>query len=227
MILPENAPPSCARPGSFDFAQGRLRRAPLHTWFLLIILSSLPLYAQSSRPASPKTTAPDPGELSGSVYRNASFGFTYKMPYGWVDRTAEMREAATDPAKETVLLGVFERPPEANGEGVNSGVVIAAESAASYPGLKSAAQYFGPLEEITKAKGLTVANAPFEFPVDGKPIVRADFVKPLGGGASLCQSTLAWLAKGYVVSFTFIGSSEEEVQHLLEGLRFGKTPGRK
>jgi len=96
MIPPENAPPSCARPGSFDFAQGRLRRAPLHTWFLLIILSSLPLYAQSSRPASPKTTAPDPGELSGSVYRNASFGFTYKMPYGWVDRTAEMREAAME-----------------------------------------------------------------------------------------------------------------------------------
>ena len=216
MVASANALPSCARPGR--------ARAPVPTRFLLIILASLPVYAQSSKPTSPATTTPDPGELSGGVYRNASFGFSYKLPYGWVDRTPEMREASTDPAKETVLLGVFERPPEANGEGVNSGVVIAAESAASYPGLKSAAQYFGPLEEVTKAKGLTAVNEPYEFPVDGKPIVRADFIKQFGGGASLHQSTLAWLAKGYVVSFTFIGSSDDEVMQLLDGLTFGKKP---
>jgi hypothetical protein len=182
------------------------------------------LAAQTTQPPASKPSTPDPGELSNGVYRNPSFGFTYKPPYGWVDRTAEMREASTDPVKETVLLGVFERPPEVTGAGVNSGVVIAAESAASYPGLKSAAQYFGPLEEITKAKGLTEVNEPYEFPVDGKPIVRADFVKQLGGGASIHQSTLAWLAKGYVVSFTFIGSSDDEVVGLLDGLTFGKKP---
>src|SRR5580704_11004982 len=190
-----------------------------------VMLLSCCLGAQTAQPPkATKATTPEPGEIAGNVYHNKSFGFTYKLPYGWVDRTAEMREASTDPAKETVLLGVFERPPEANGEGVNSGVVIAAESAASYPGLKSAAQYFGPLEEITKAKGLTVANAPFEFPVDGKPIVRADFVKQFGGGTSLHQSTLAWLTRGYVVSFTFIGSSDDEVLQLLDGLSFARKP---
>jgi hypothetical protein len=197
-----------------------------------VLAAALPLCGQSSSASKPAThaaaTTIEAGEIAGNVYRNASFGFSYKLPYGWVDRTVEMREAATDPAKETVLLGVFERPPEANGEGVNSGVVIAAESAASYPGLKSAAQYFGPLEEITKARGLTPTNEPYEFPVDGMPIVRRDFVKEFGGGASLHQSTLAWLAKGYVVSFTFIGSSDEEAQRLLEELKFGKKPvGRK
>jgi hypothetical protein len=190
--------------------------------FALAMTGGLSGQTAQQPPASSK--APDPGQLSAGVYRNPSFGFTYKPPYGWVDRTAEMREAATDPAKETVLLGVFERPPEANGEGVNSGVVIAAESAAAYPGLKSAAQYFGPLEEITKAKGLTAVNEPYEFPVDGRPIVRADFVKQFGGGSSLHQSTLAWLAKGYVVSFTFIGSSDDEVLMLLDGLSFSQKP---
>jgi hypothetical protein len=180
------------------------------------------LAAQNTQQPAPKPTAPDPGALSAGVYNNPSLGFTYKLPYGWVDRTSEMREAATDPAKETVLLGVFERPPEVNGEGVNSGVVIAAESVAAYPGIKSAAQYFGPLEEITKAKGLTAVNEPYEFPVDAKPIVRADFIKQFGGGTSLHQSTLAWLAKGYVVSFTFIASSDDEVLQLLDGLTFGK-----
>jgi hypothetical protein len=193
------------------------------TILALAVLLTCGLGAQTTQqPQPPKATTPEPGELSNGVYRNPSFGFTYKPPYGWVDRTPEMREASTDPAKEAVLLGVFERPPEANGEGVNSGVVIAAESAASYPGLKSAAQYFGPLEEITKAKGLTAVNEPYEFPVDGKPIVRRDFVKQFAGGASLYQSTLSWLAKGYVVSFTFIGSSDQEVAGLLDGLSFGK-----
>jgi hypothetical protein len=193
-----------------------------------VLAAALPLCGQSSSASKPAThaaaTTIEPGEIAGNAYHNNSFGFSYKLPYGWVDRTVEMREASTDPAKETVLLGTFERPPEANGEGVNSGVVIAAESAASYPGLKSAAQYFGPLEEITKPRGLTPTNEPYEFPVDGMPIVRRDFVKEFGGGASLHQSTLAWLAKGYVVSFTFIGSSDEEVMQLLEGLRFGRKP---
>jgi hypothetical protein len=202
------------------------------TWYAKSLAVAVALIAlaraQDARQSLPKSALLDPGSISAGVYHNNSFGFSYKLPYGWVDRTVEMREAATDPAKETVLLGVFERPPEANAEGVNSGVVIAVESAASYPGLKSAAQYFGPLEEITKARGLTPTSEPYEFPVDGMPIVRRDFVKEFGGGASLHQSTLAWLAKGYVVSFTFIGTSDEEAQRLLEELKFGKRPvGRK
>jgi hypothetical protein len=195
------------------------------TVLVFALLSTYVLAAQTAQPpAPPKATLPEPGEIASGIYRNGSFGFSYRLPYGWVDRTPEMREAAADPAKETVLLGVFERPPEANGEGVNSGVVIAAESVAAYPGLKSAAQYFGPLGEITTAKGLMATNEPYEFPVDAKPIVRRDFIKQFGGGASMHQSTLAWLAKGYVVSFTFIGSSDDEVLQLVEGLTFGKKP---
>jgi hypothetical protein len=195
-----------------------------------VITMAMPLSGQTpsgAKPASPATAAVERGELSNGLYRNPSFGFTYKLPYGWVDRTSEMREASTDAAKSTVLLGAFERPPEANGEGVNSTVVIAVESVASYPGLKDAAQYFGPLGEVITAKGLTAVNEPYEFPVDARPIVRRDYVKQFGGGASLHQSTLAWLAKGYVVSFTFIGGSDDEVLRLLEGLRFGTKPAHK
>lgn len=189
-----------------------------------VIVAAMPLCGQTSsasKPASPVTPAVEPGEISNGAYRNTSFGFTYKLPYGWVDRTPEMRDASTDPAKSMVMLGVFQRPPEASGSTVNSAVVIAAESAASYPGLKDAAQYFGPLGEVATAKGLTATDEPYEFPVDARPIVRRDFIKQLGGG-SMHQSTLAWLARGYVVSFTFIAGSDDDVVELLEGLTFGK-----
>ncbi len=177
----------------------------------------------SSRPSSAtKTIVPDAGQISKGFYNNSFFGFRYRMPYGWVDRTQDMNEDSTS-AKSKALLGIFERPPEAAGSTINSAVVIAIESAAAYPGLKSAAQYFGPLGEITQANGLTPANEAYEFPVDGRPIVRRDFMKKMAGGAVMHQSTLARLDRGYVVSFTFIGGTDDEVQSLIEALAFGKT----
>ena len=193
---------------------------------LILCLVALPvlscvLIAQSaSRSSSETSAAPDPGETSNGVYRNPFFGFSYRIRYGWVDRTDEMREASTDPSKATVLLSIFERPPQAAGNTVNSSVVIAAESTSSYPGLKNAAQYFGPISEVTEAKGMKPVNEPYEFPVDGKPIVRRDFIKQINS-VGMHQSTLAMLLRGYVLSFTFIGSSDEEVQSMIEWLRMG------
>ena len=160
--------------------------------------------------------------LVNGVYRNSTFGFSYKPPFGWVDRTADMQEDARSQPKETgaqVLLAMFERPPEARGETVNSAVIIATESVKSYPGLKTAADYFGPLEEVTKAKGFEVSNEPYEFAVGGRNVAREDFSKNLGQ-LSMKQSTLVMLQKGLVISFTFLGGSDDEVDQLIQGVNF-------
>ena len=164
------------------------------------------------------------GGITNGVYRNPDFGFSYKIPFGWVDRTAEMREpdanqAAPDSAKAQVLLGVFERPPEATGETINSAVIIAAESVSAYPGLKSAVDYFGPLEDATTAKGFKVVNEPYEFPVGTRRMVREDFSKELGK-LTMQQSSLVIVEKGYAVSFTFLGSSDDDIAEQIEGLSF-------
>lgn len=185
---------------------------------------------QAVKPAQSQTSPkPDPADISNGVYRNATFGFTYKTAFGWVDRTREMREDANEDsipdsnaAKNSILLlAVFERPPEASCDSVNSAVVVAAESAASYPGLRSAEQYFGPLTELTKSKGLAVVNEPYEFRAGETQLVRGDFSKPLGN-LTMHQSTLVVIEKGYVVSFTFIGGSEDEVDELIETLSFAR-----
>ena len=158
--------------------------------------------------------------MANGAYRNPFFGFSYKIPYGWVERTADMQDGS-EPGKSMVLLSVFERPPEATGEGVNSAVVIAAESVSSYPGLKNAADYFGPLTELTTAKGFKVANQPYQFPVGTRQLVRGDFTREMGM-LTMYQASLVTLAKGYVISFTFIGGSEDEVDQLIENLSFTK-----
>jgi len=178
---------------------------------------------QTPKPASsqPAIQAPDPGAIANGVYSNTAFGFTYKLLFGWVDRTQDLREDSTDPKKSALLLAVFERPPEASGDSVNSAVVVAAEVASSYPGLRNAENYFGPLTELTKSKGLKVVNEPYEYSVGAKQLMRGDFSKPLGS-LTMHQSTLVMMDKGYVVSFTFIGESEDEVDRLVEGLSFGR-----
>ena len=170
------------------------------------------------------SSTPGFGTITDGIYRNATFGFSYKLPFGWVDRTREMSEDSSDsndPKKSTLLLAVFEHPPEATGETVNSAVVIAAEAASSYPGLHDAQQYFGPLTELTKSKGLKVVNEPYDYRVGAVQLVRGDFSKPLGN-LTMHQSTLVMLEKGYIVSFTFIGAGEDEVDGLVENLSFAK-----
>jgi hypothetical protein len=155
-----------------------------------------------------------------TLYRNAEFTFTYKIPYAWVDRTQQMQDESADPTKSKLLLAIFERPPEVTGDTVNSAVIITAESAATYPGLKTAADYLGPLIELTTSKGFKPAGDPYEFSVGKTPLFRADFLKELGK-LTMHQSSLVLLRKGFVVSVTFIAGSDDELDELIENLSFG------
>jgi len=200
-------------------------RLPLLAAGLSLFLAARPASGQQS--PSPSTAPPtaaqvEPGQVVNNTYHNASIGFRYSIPVGWVDRTAEMREAATDHEKSSVLLAIFERPPEAAGPTVNSAVVIAVEPALAYPGLKTAAQYFGPVTELTTAKGFTPVAEPYEFPVDGRPIVRRDFQRTMGS-IIMHQSTLAMLTKGSIVSFTFLSGSYDEIIEMVEQLAFERV----
>jgi hypothetical protein len=118
-----------------------------------------------------------------------------------------------------VLLAAFSRPPEERGEDVNASIVIAAESVASYPGMTDAAQYFAPVTEVAQSQGFTVDEEPYEFAIGAKKVVRGDFHKDVGTRV-MRQSTLAFLARGYAVSITVIGGTEDEVEDLIDGVAF-------
>jgi hypothetical protein len=190
--------------------------------------------AQRVHKATPAAASGDAGSVVNGVYRNPSFGFTCKIPPAWVLRTDEMNapddeattthtaKSATNTATShagRVLLAAFSRPPEARGEDVNSSILIAAESVAAYPGLKDAAQYFGPVSEVAKSQGFEIDGEPYAFAVGAKTVVRADFEKNVGTRV-IRQSTLVILARGYAASFTFIGGTEDEVKELISGLSF-------
>jgi len=203
------------------------------------VLCGVVFVAQAQTPPKSKTThagkPSDKQEEDTQLYRNTTVGFRYQIPFGWVDRTKEINSTDAsgtpsagamknpnekDAGKAAVLLAVFERPPEATGDTVNSAVVIASESAASYPGLKKAEDYLGSLSELVTAKGFKSDGEPYALEVESRHLIRADFTKTLSESLAMRQCTLVLLAKGQIVSFTFIASSEDEIDNLMESLHF-------
>jgi hypothetical protein len=174
-----------------------------------------PPASSTAQNAKASTPAEDP-----QLYRNTTFGFRYQIPYGWVDRTKEMQEG-NDAGKAEVLLAAFERPPQATGDTINSAVVIASEAATSYPGLNQAEEYIGPLTELATAKGFKADGEPYALEVESRHLLRADFIKTVSEKLTMHQCTLVLLAKGRIVSFTFIAGSEEDLDDLMDGLHFG------
>lgn len=180
------------------------------------------------------------GPLRDQTLRCPRFAFTYKVPFGWVDRTTEMNADTQPPAggssqnessesnnpqrspsstgSET-LLAAFERPPQATGETIDSAVVIAAEPLANYHGIKTAGEYFGAIRELAEQRGFKAVSDPYVFSIGAKHLVRGDFSKERGK-VTMFQTSLAMIEKGYSVSFTFIGGSEDEVNDLISNLSF-------
>jgi hypothetical protein len=220
-------------------------------FLLVIVSVSAVAQGQASTSSSSKHTKGssarlvadvDAGTIVDGVYRNRALGLSCKVPAGWVLRTLEMNardelesgadaseqkslpqrtQRATDEERGRVLLAAFSRPPDAKGEDVNASIVIAVEKVATYPGLKEAVQYFGPLTEVAKAQGFNVDEEPYEMEIGTKVVVRGDFHKDVGTRV-MRQSTLAFLAQGYAVSITVIGGTEDGVEELVDGVGFGK-----
>ena len=205
----------------------------MHSRRGLLLLSALPwiLAARMSSQEPPSSSRPTPHPQHANVartqaatpdpttYRNTDFSFAYRVPFGWVDRTQQMQDPDADPKKSKLLLAVFERPPDAIGDTINSAVVIAAESVASYPGLKTAADFIGPLTELTTSKGFKPAGDPSEIYLGTTSLVRLDFTRSLDK-LTMHQSSLVLVRNRFVISFTFIAGSTDELDALIEKLSF-------
>ena len=189
-------------------------------------------------PAGVATPEPTCQPLIQQVLNCPELQFSYRLPFGWVDRTGEMQQtilsdptqdpqAAGDaitrqpapPSSSKTLLAAFERPPGTEGTTLNSAVVIAAEARSLYPQIKTASEYFGPLSEIAEKRGFTMDGDPYLFSARNRRVARADFK----GGTEknpVQQSSLVVLEKGYILSFTFLAASRDEINGLVAGLTF-------
>src|SRR6266496_70602 len=196
--------------------------------FLLFSFLTSAAWTQAPPQKKPATTIASQscGSIANDTLKCPRFQFIYKIPFGWVDRTDEMQEEpdsskAENPKSET-LLAIFERPPAAPGETINSAVVIAAEPLAAYHGIKTAADYFGPITELAEQRGFKSVGELHETTSASRQLVRGDFSKERGK-LTMWQSSLVLIERGSILSFTFVAGSEEEIDELIERLHFAST----
>jgi len=186
-----------------------------------------------------KPSLPDCDPLAGQILRCPKLGFSYKVPFGWVDRTEDMQESASAATKsekdanqanaaETgkTLLAVFERPPGTSGDSPNSAVIIAVELRSAYPQAKIAADYFGPISEIAEQRGFKMDGDPYSFSIGTRQVVRGDFSRGAAKN-SIRQTSLVLLERNFILSFTFLASSEDEIDSLIENLSFTSSQRRR
>jgi hypothetical protein len=220
----------------------KIKSVSLLRFSVLLFLFAGNLSAQVRRP---KIAAREEcGPLANQVLKCPEFGFSYQVIFGWVDRTADMQqdeslpdqpssESSTSPSptghpqpassnSSKTLLAVFERPPAAPGQTINSAVVIATEPLANYHGIKGAADYFSAITELAEQRGFKVVNEPHVFALGTKQLVRGDYSKDRDK-LTMWQTSLVMIEKGSIVSFTFIGGSEDEVNDLISDLVFSGT----
>ena len=187
-----------------------------------------------SRKNLPGSQAQACGPVVDRALKCPRFEFTYKVPFGWVDRTADIRnkdadegtpsESSAKPgeqnsARSETLLAIFERPPGAPGETIDAAVVIAAEPLKNYPRVKTASDYFGPIGELAEQRGFKSEEDPHQFGVGAKQLAREDFNKQRGK-LTMRQSSLVMIEKGYIVSFMFVTGDEDQAEELIGNLRF-------
>jgi hypothetical protein len=233
----------CKNAGFFEVAptfryDGHMRRAWIAYRAVGLVLLAGVAFGQQPKSQS-KEASGSCGPLTGQALKCLRFGFTYTVPFGWVDRTGDMQASATEqsgedgqqtaeqPGKSETLLAIFERPPGAAGETINSAVVIAAEGLKDYHGIKTASDYLGPVGELAEQRGLKAVGEPYEFTSGTRRLARADYSKERGK-LVMWQTTLVMIEKGEIVSFTFVGGSEDEIEQLIGQLSFLRTaPARK
>lgn len=234
-------PEGPAKSGARSFTMEGVNCSPTKSEAIGIALLSLVCICAAQKSPSTTTALPGCNRVTGQVLRCPQLGFTYKVPFGWVQRTEDMQESASSPSSSPsspdkgtpgqpnpptgkTLLAAFERPPGIPGDVVDSAVIIVVESRSAYPQVKTAADYFGPLADVAGQRGVKMVGDPYSFRMGTRQVVRGDFA---GGSDNMPirQTSLVVLEKEHILSFTFVASSEDDVDALLENLTF--TPGSK
>jgi TonB family protein len=219
-----------------------LRLAPDNPLYASVATAtdSTPAAAANSAPSGPR---PDEGAVSGNVYSNAFFGFSYQFPKGWTVADARKSEfilrigASAIANGDPILLDVTEVAARnayplllvVNGTTKEISptftmIQIQALDRRFAPELKSGEEFARKTAEMMRARGpaVTINGAPEKFSIAGEEFwkLRMDFS---ANHAVSHAVEVAMMAKGYLLLFVFTSPEASKLDDLvgtMQSLRF-------
>ncbi len=206
---------------------GQRRSGRVAALALLLALAAGAAGQQAAGPRPAAASLLDRGTVQNGIYRNSALGIECAVPAGWVLQTEAISQAESGvKGNSVVLFSAFARAPHTSGAGVNSSILIAAESRASNPEVSTALEYLVLVKEAAHLGGLELTQPPRATQAGQRTLWRADFASDPepGSGPGSYQISEVMLARGYFVSFTFVAGGREAAESLLANLHF--TPPR-
>jgi tetratricopeptide (TPR) repeat protein len=190
---------------------------------------------------------PDLGTVTGNVYTNQFFGFSYEFPRGWIVQSADTAKAITqmagailsngDPILQDAqtaasrgsypLLFIQEGVTKDGRFGIRS-VLVQAFNLGSKPAMKSAEEFTKDMVAFHSRVGGAIqpVGQPEEMQVNGKVFWRSNVNAKLSNGI-VSEAEISTIEKGYILLFVFAGSdatSRDDLVKTLQSLRFVENP---
>ena len=163
--------------------------------------------------AQAKKPNPTDGAVTAGVYQNHYFGFEYKLPAGFIDRTAAMPHNGA--GISYVLLYASE--PKQNTR-VASSVTLFADDANHWQS-KNGAEYLDKVG-VQMAKQADLVGKLTSLDIGGHQFFRQDFQPH--ASFPVRQTIVATVMKGYVLSAVLTAGDAAGIETLLAGWRAAK-----
>src|SRR5216683_7521480 len=189
---------------------------PLAVVFCLV---SAFLLAQHHPREAPKSSQlrPDDGKLTGNVYSNTYFGFSYPLGDGWF-ANEEIMQANSLTFQMPGRFYLLTADRHTGGPNRERILMIAEDAAAYRP--RITVKKFALKVVHAQAKNPTIEVIHEAYAVDyaGKHFYRSDYRENYSGG-SLHKAFVATEWKGYLLSWVFVADSEKRVTDLVNSLQ--------
>ena len=164
----------------------------------------------------PTVVKPDTGGISRGIYTNDFFAFSYPLPDGWYANT-ELRETAHLPEGSLLLLVADQH----TGRLVRNRLLVIADDESRYLRHHPAPNVRDYVVKMVHAQidkeGKTLAPDAVAVEMSGKQFFRADYKEP-SDIAILYKAFVCTDIKGYFLSWTFVGDSQERLDLLVNSL---------
>lgn len=186
-----------------------------------LVLAALLTLMQGATSSSNTAGTPESGLVEKGTYGNSYFGLSYRPPQQLKINTDEYKreskagEQDKNRDKSYVLLSAHEVTAKIK---VRDGVVLVADDAANYGGLKDGSEYLRRMTRFYKSEGADVLHDSTPVTFAGHPFFRGDY-RRAGLRQATYMTAIATVRRGYALCFIFTSGSPEGIESLVGSLQ--------
>jgi hypothetical protein len=179
---------------------------------LVILLAATSMAQESGRVQRGDRSQLESGQVAGRTYTNDSLGLTYQMPDGFL---VNPDLANTLPAGSFPLLIADQH----TGRPWKNRLVLIADEARKYKSSMATEEYVSNfVAGMPRSLHVEIVHRTHLIEIAGRQFWRADYTK-IDSGVELYQAFICTRLKGFLISWTFTSTSQQELERLADSIK--------